>query len=58
MSSTTFEVSVEDQDEESDKSLVVGDVWEDVANLHKLQHGAFPTPISTMERDRVSYRVA
>ena len=58
MSGATSEVPVEDQDEESDKSLVVGDVWEDVVSLHKLQHGVFPIPISAMERDRVSHRVA
>ena len=58
MSDATSEVPIDDQDEESDKSLVVGDVWEDVTNLHKLQHRAFLTPISAMERDRVSHRVA
>ena len=32
-------------------------MWEGLAVLHKLQQGAFPSPISAMERDRISYQI-
>jgi hypothetical protein len=55
MSGLAAEVLVEHQDEESDKSLIVSDVWEDLVVLHKLQQGTFPLGLSAMERDRVSH---
>jgi hypothetical protein len=57
MSGLAAEILVEQQDEEVDKSLVVSDVWEDQAVLHKLQQGIFSVGLSAMERDRVSLRI-
>ena len=55
MSGLAVEILVEQPHEEIDKSLVVSDVWEDQAVLHKLQQGIFPLRLSAMERDRVSH---
>jgi len=58
MSGSTSQVLDQGLDEELDRTQVVGDVWEDLAVLHKLQQGSFPLAISAMERDRISHRVA
>lgn len=58
MSGSASEVPDQGSDEELDRAQVVGDVWKDLAVLHKLQQGTFPLAISAMERDRVSHRVA
>ena len=57
MSGLAAEILVEQPDEEIDKSVVVSDVWEDQAVLHKLQQGIFPLGLSAMERDKVSHRI-
>jgi hypothetical protein len=57
MSGLAVEILVEQQDEEVDKSLIISNVWEDQAVLHKLQQGIFPLGLSAMERDRVSHRI-
>ena len=57
MSGLAAEILVEQQDEEIHKFLVISDIWEDEAVLHKLQQGIFPLGLSTMERDIVSHRI-
>ena len=58
MSHSPFVLIDEGLDKESHRAQVVRDVWKDLAVLHKLQQGTFLSPISTMERDRISHRVA
>ena len=57
MSGSTFVLPEQGSFEELDRAQVVSDVWEDLAVLHKLQQGTFPSPISSMERDRISHRI-
>lgn len=48
MSGSASEVPNQGSDEELDRAQVVGDVWEDRAVLHKLQHGTYHLPISAL----------
>lgn len=58
MSSSAYKVHEQGLDEELNRVQVVGDVWDDIVVLHKLQQGEFPLYTSTMEQVGVSHQVA
>lgn len=54
----TYEVPTQSSNEEHDRAQVIGDAWENLVALYKLQHGTFPSPIFPIERDWISYQIA
>jgi len=55
MSCSPFVLPQQGSDEESDRVLVVSDVWENDAVLYKLQQGTFSTSISILEQVQIDH---